>query len=139
MVRSGDTGVNDWMFTRARECLADAGGAADAKPSTLDLKVKAIPELWPDWVSWDEIPAVTHDQVGRSAGRQVGKLAMDVTRPSKSRARGLSGVHPGGDACFGPRRATNTHHKLPNENSAQIPRVWLISHLICLIYAITFA
>ena len=45
-------------------------------------------------------------------------------------ARRLGRDHPGGDACFGPRRATNTHHKLPTENSAQIPRVWLISHLI---------
>jgi hypothetical protein len=57
------------MFTQARECLADAGGAADAKPSTLDLKVEAIPELWPNWVSWVEILVVTHDPVGRSAGR----------------------------------------------------------------------
>jgi hypothetical protein len=71
------------------------------------------------------------DKVGRYAGtpsRQVG-----VTRPAKGPARGLGGDYPGGDACFGPRRATNTPHKLPTENSAQIPRVWLISHRICLI------
>jgi hypothetical protein len=47
-----------WRFLEARH---------ESKPSTLDLKVEAIPELWPDWVSWDEIPVVTHDQVGRSA------------------------------------------------------------------------
>ena len=85
MVRSGDTGVNDWMFTQARECLADAGGAADAKPSTLDLKVEAIPELWPDWVSWDKIPVVTHDQVGRSAGRQVGNGRHSALKKSCAR------------------------------------------------------
>ena len=77
MVRSGDTGVNDWIFTRTSERVAHAGGAADAKPSTLDLKVEAIPELWPDLVSWDEIPVVIHDQVGRSAGRQWGSDLRD--------------------------------------------------------------
>jgi len=46
---------------------------------------------------------------------------MDVTLPAKGPARRLGRDHPGGDACFGPRRATNTHHKLPTENSAQIP------------------
>jgi hypothetical protein len=131
MVRSGDTGVNDWMFTRARECLADAGGAADAKPSTLDLKVEAIPELWPDWVSWDEIPVVTHDQVGRSAGRQVGRSPsrqVGVTRPAKGPARELGGDHPGDDACFGPRRTSNTPHGLTTKNLAQIPWVAVIFH-----------
>ncbi len=47
-----------WRFLEARH---------ESKPSTLDLKVEAIPELWPDWVSWDEIPVVTHDQVAKSA------------------------------------------------------------------------
>jgi len=52
------------------------------------------------------------------ASRQVG-----VTRPAKGPARGLGGDHPGGDACFGPRRTSTTLHGLTTENSAQIPRV----------------
>jgi hypothetical protein len=35
----------------------------------------------------------------------------------------LGGDYPGGDACFGPRRATSTPHGLTTENSAQIPLV----------------
>ncbi len=62
-------------------------------------------------------------RVGKSASRQV-----DVTLPAEGPARGLGGDHPGGDACFGPRPATNTPLKLPTENSAQIPRVLVMSH-----------
>jgi len=57
------------MVTRANGGLACSSGAAESKSSTLDLKVEAIPELWPNWVSWVEILVVTHDPVGRSAGR----------------------------------------------------------------------
>jgi len=70
-------------------------------------------------------------RVGKSASRQVGKSAsrhVDVTLPAEGPARGLGGDHPGGDACFGPRRATNTALKMPTENSAQIPRVLVMSH-----------
>jgi hypothetical protein len=55
------------MVIRASGGLGCSSGAAESKSSTLDLKVEAIPELWPDWVSWVEIPVVTHDPVGRSA------------------------------------------------------------------------
>ena len=58
-----------------------------------------------------------------SPSRQVG-----VTRPAKDPARGLGGDYPGGDACFGPRRATSTPHGLTTENSAQIPLVGKTSH-----------
>ena len=95
----------------------------EASSSTFLLKVNESPQLWPEKSTRTGIPLVIHDQVAKSPSRQFG-----VTRPAKGPARGLGGDHPGGDACFGPRRATNTPHKLPNENSAQIPRVWLISH-----------
>ena len=57
------------------------------------------------------------------ASRQFG-----VTRPAKDPAGGLGGDYPGGDACFGPRRATSTPHGLTTENSAQIPLVGKTSH-----------
>jgi hypothetical protein len=59
---------------------------------------------------------------------RFGKSANRPLPFAKGPARGLGRDHLGGDICLGPRRATNTHHKLPTENSAQIPRVWLISH-----------
>jgi hypothetical protein len=53
---------------------------------------------------------------------------VDVTLPVKGPARRLSWGYLGGDAYLGPRRATNTPHGLTTENSAQIPKVWLIYH-----------
>ena len=106
----------------------------EASSSTFLLNVDQSPQLWPGKSTRTGIPLVIHDQVGKSASRQVG-----VTRPAKGPARGLGGDYPGGDACFGPRRATNTPHKLPTENSAQIPRVWLISHRICLIKVVSIS
>ncbi|MFM8879113.1 MAG: hypothetical protein ACKOKG_08265, partial [Verrucomicrobiota bacterium] len=41
-------------------------------------------------------------QVGRSAGRQVGRSAAGVTRHSIGPSRWLGWDHPGGDACLGP-------------------------------------
>ena len=67
-------------------------------------------------------------QVAKLAGRQVGKSAEDITLPVQGPARGLGGDYPGGDACFGPRPATSTPHGLTTENSAQIPLVGKTSH-----------
>ncbi len=77
-----------WRFLEARH---------ESKPSTLDLKVEAIPELWPDWVSWDEIPVVTHDQVAKSASLGPRKVLRDgwdgITRVAM-RASGLGEPAP---------------------------------------------
>lgn len=48
MIMGGGSRGDDWMVTRTKESLACAGGSAEAKASSLDLKVEAIPELWPE-------------------------------------------------------------------------------------------
>ena len=76
----------------------------------------------------------------KNVGRQVAKLAVDVTLHAIGPVRRLSGGHPDGKARFGPRGAISTPHGLITENSAQIPGVWLISHRldknlqICIFY-----
>ena len=85
--------------------------------------MEETPQLWPEESARTGISLVIHDQVAKSPSRQVG-----VTRLAKDPARGLLGDYPGGDACFGPRRATSTPHGLTTENSAQIPLVGKTSH-----------
>jgi hypothetical protein len=89
-------------------------------PSPSVLNVEKKPQLWPDE---NTRACISDDQI-----RQVGRSAVDVTLPVKGPARRLSWGYLGGDAYLGPRRATNTPHGLTTENSAQIPKMWLIYH-----------
>jgi len=103
------------MVIRASGGLGCSSGAAESKSSTLDLKVEAIPELWPNWVSWVEILVVTHDPVGRSA--------VSINLAPQGPARRLGRDYLSGDACLGPPRAINIPNGLTAETSAQLP--WL--------------
>ena len=95
-------------------------------PSVLKVDKKA--QLWAEQNTRACIPDGQIRQVGKSASRQVGRSAEDITLPVQGPARGLGGDYPGGDACFGPRPATSTPHGLTTENSAQIPLVGKTSH-----------
>ena len=67
MIMGGGSGGDDWMVIQARESLACAGGAAEAKASILDLKVEAIPELWPERFRKSEPQWSPTTKSGRSA------------------------------------------------------------------------
>lgn len=57
-----------WVGWRSLE------GRIWANPSTLVLKEKEAPELWPKQSARPVTPAVIHDQVGTSARRQVSDI-----------------------------------------------------------------
>ena len=62
-------------------------------------------------------------QAGRPAGRQVGRSAVSINLAPQGPARRLGRDYLGGDACFGPPRASNIPNGLTAETSAQLP--WL--------------
>ncbi len=119
----GNTGEDVRTIAGPWESLRVLEARIEASSSTFLLKMDESPQLWPEKSTRTGIPLVIHDQVAKSPSRQVG-----VTRPAKGPARGLGGDYPGGDACFGPRRTSNTPHGLTTKNLAQIPWVAVIFH-----------
>jgi hypothetical protein len=67
-------------------------------------------------------------QVGRSAGRQVGRSAVSINLAPQGPARRFGRELLGGDACFGPPRASNIPNGLTAETSAQLPWLGKLSH-----------
>ena len=67
-------------------------------------------------------------QVGRSAGRQVGRSAVRINLTPIGPARWWGRDLLGGDACFGPSGASNIPNGLTAETSAQLPRLGKLSH-----------
>ena len=79
--------------------------------------------------SWTlELKAVKTLELWLESSTQVAKSPRDITKPVQGRARWYGGDHPGGDACLRAPRATNTHHGLTTETSAQIPWLRKLSH-----------
>ena len=89
-----------------------------ARSPTLELKAVKTLEMWLE----------SSTRVAKSPSRQVAKSPKDITKPVQGRARWYGGDHTGGDACLRARRATNTHHGLTTETSAQIPWLGKLSH-----------
>ena len=97
------------------------GDKLAVKLPALELKAGEISEL--------SVKSSTQiRQVGRSAGRQVGRSAVSINLAPQGPARRLGRDYLSGDACFGPPWASNIPNGLTAETSAQLPWLGKLSH-----------
>jgi hypothetical protein len=75
-----------------------------------------------------ELKLVEASGARRDSSRQVGRSAVSINLAPQGPARRFGRELLGGDACFGPPRASNIPNGLTAETSAQLPWLGKLSH-----------